>query len=60
MRDHPAVQQTGRVNIFLDEPLHRQLKVVAAMEGKTLQELVAELVDEQVAEDKTLVRRLIG
>lgn len=41
-----------RLNIAIDEELHRQLKIVAAQEGVTIVQLVSEGIKERIEKSK--------
>ncbi len=43
---------TKRLNIAIDEKLHRQLKAKAATEGKTMSEYVTTLIKDAIGEDE--------
>ena len=43
---------TKRLNIAIDEKLHRQLKAKAATEGKTMGEYVTTLIKDAIGEDE--------
>jgi hypothetical protein len=46
-----------RVNIELPEELHKKIKVLCAMEGNTIRELVEEALDREVNGAKGLVKK---
>ena len=37
-----------RINIELPEELHRKIKVICAMEGKTIKEMVEEVLEKEL------------
>ena len=42
------MQQVKQIHIKLDSALHQKLKVLAAIDGVTIQELVASMIQEKV------------
>lgn len=42
----------GRVNIEIDSEIHKKLKVVCAMEEKTIQQLINDLLKEKLIKKK--------
>ena len=50
---------TTRLNIFLDDELHRDLKILSAMESVSMQDLVTRFLDQSLDRDSKLVRSLI-
>lgn len=46
------MEQVKRINIALDENLHRDLKIAAAMKGTSIKNYVAEAVRDKMKQDK--------
>lgn len=44
--------ETKRLNVAIDEKLHRKLKAKAATEGKTMGEYVTTLIRDAIGEDE--------
>jgi len=48
-----------RVNIWMKEELHKQLKIVAALKGVTIQEFIVNAIKVEVRQDTGLLREML-
>ena len=48
-----------RVNIWMREELHKQLKIVAALKGITIQDYIEQAIEGKVGQDLVLLKDLI-
>ena len=48
-----------RVNIWMRDELHKQLKIVAALKGVTIQEYIEKAIEAKVEQDLVLLKDLI-
>lgn len=51
------MEATKRINIAIDETLHKELKIAAAVNGTTLKEYVANAIKESLDKDKRKTER---
>lgn len=49
----------NRLNIFIDDSMHKELKVLAAREGVTLQSLIDNILAKAISEDLPNIAGLI-
>lgn len=49
----------NRINIWMDEELHKSLKIAAALKGVTVQQFVTDSIQNAVKRDNRLLVRLI-
>ena len=49
----------NRINIWMDEDLHKRLKIAAAMKGVTIQEFVTDSIQNATKRDSRLIARLM-
>lgn len=47
-----------RINIWMDPELHKKLKIVAALKGETIQNIIACAIEASVKNDKKIVKKL--
>lgn len=48
-----------RVNIWMDEEVHKQLKIIAALKGITIQEFVEQAIQAKVKKDLVMIKDLV-
>lgn len=48
-----------RINIWMDEETHRQVKILAALKGTTIQDYIVEAVKNCIEDDKVILERLL-
>lgn len=46
------MENVKRINIAIDEPLHKELKIAAAVNGTTVKDYVAEAIKYKLKNDK--------
>lgn len=56
-KEEAKMEATKRINIAIDETLHKELKIAAAVNGTTLKEYVANAIKESLNKDKTKTER---
>ncbi len=48
-----------RVNIWMKEELHKQLKIVATLKGVTIQDYIEQAIEDKVKQDLGLLKELV-
>ena len=48
-----------RVNIWMREELHKQLKIVAALKGITIQDYIEQAIEDKIEQDLGLLKELV-
>ena len=51
------METTRRINIAIDEKLHKELKIAAAINGTTIKEFVAISIQEKLNKEKNTERK---
>ena len=49
----------SRVNIWMRAELHKQLKIVAALKGVTIQDYIEQAIEAKVKKDLVLLKELV-
>lgn len=51
------MENTKRINIAIDEDLHKELKIAAAVNGITVKEYVAKAIQDKLKKEKAKERK---
>ncbi len=56
-REIDYMENTKRINIAIDEDLHKELKIAAAVNGITVKEYVAKAIQDKLKKEKAKERK---